>query len=156
MPVVGRVHTIYILFMTIHKAYVAFMLPFRIAFEDEPSWANIGIETYMDLVFFIDIFITFITPITDKNGRLITAKKPIAKKYLGFWFAFDVLCLFPLFYLRKISENNERSQNDIENFFTFNFKYLPRFYLVLLAVKFVRTRNLGNYFVSLLKKINLR
>jgi hypothetical protein len=54
---------------------VAFYLPVVIAFYDKPDEKMAMIDTYIDLVFLIEIFLTFCTPYTDLNMRVITTKK---------------------------------------------------------------------------------
>ena len=46
---------------------------------------------YIDMVFFGDIIITFLTPISDKEGKLIYDKKKIAKSYFKRWFLIEFL-----------------------------------------------------------------
>jgi hypothetical protein len=79
------------------------LTPFRISFEDTPSWWNVIIDFYLNLIFIIDIIITFMTPIFDKEGKMVHDRKKIAIKYFRTWFFPDVLLCFPLSYFRITS-----------------------------------------------------
>jgi len=62
-------HTYFILFMLAHKILVAIVVPLRMAFEDNPIISMVVLDFYLDVVFFIEIIMTFNTPIYDKNSK---------------------------------------------------------------------------------------
>ena len=64
-PLFGTSYVFYNLFFTVHKLAIAFYIPFKAAFEGEPSWESVYFDFYLDFVFFIDILITFNMPLYD-------------------------------------------------------------------------------------------
>lgn len=94
---------IYNFFYAFHKILIAFYLPFKTAFEGEPSWASVYFDFYLDVVFFADILITFNMPLYDQKSRLITDRKVISIKYLRTWFLFDLAVCAPFSYFYKNS-----------------------------------------------------
>ena len=48
-----------------------------------------------DFIFFLDILLNFRTSYLDDNNEIVVEKKKIRTKYLGFWFSFDVVSVFP-------------------------------------------------------------
>jgi hypothetical protein len=138
-----------------HKLIVAFYLPVVIAFYDKPNETSAGVDSYIDIVFLIEIFLTFCTPYTDKNMRNITDKKSIAGNYICGWFIVDLLACAPLSILHIESQKRPRDKNDLRNIYTFNFNSLPRFYKILLTFKLVRTRKMFDYWKYSLKKTQL-
>lgn len=79
---------------------VAFTEPASLAFKSEEreglvlSWTDI-VEIIFDVLFALDIFLTFNRPI-EEHGRLIWDRKVIAKHYLSGWFAVDFVATVPL------------------------------------------------------------
>jgi len=78
---------------------VSFVVPYRLAFVviDEPAW----IWTYqaIDIVFFVDIILTFFTSIQDDEKYAeITDFKIIAITYIKTWFLFDLISILPIDY----------------------------------------------------------
>ena len=72
-------------------------MPYRLAFAqyESKAWQVVYITT--DIMFLIDIILTFFTSVTDdKQVYEITDKWEIAKKYLKGWFWIDVLSILPL------------------------------------------------------------
>lgn len=47
----------------------------------------------------------------------------------------------------------EESKDDLKNFLTFNFSYIPRFYIVCLSFKLIRIRKAKTWFNNVLKKM---
>eukprot|EP01006_Ploeotia_vitrea_P007575 TRINITY_DN17489_c0_g1_i1.p1 TRINITY_DN17489_c0_g1~~TRINITY_DN17489_c0_g1_i1.p1 ORF type:complete len:759 (-),score=368.03 TRINITY_DN17489_c0_g1_i1:61-2133(-) len=81
--------------------YLVAFLPWRVAFSDadDVSWLDIVV----DVLFGIDIIMSFFTAYEDKRGRVITTHSMIVKHYLRTWFVLDLIATFP-FYL--ISRDN--------------------------------------------------
>lgn len=78
--------------------YVCIFLPYFTAFyEDDEltTWDTIIIGV-IDVIFLLDIFITFNTALVDKKGKTIDDRCVIAKKYLKFWFWLDILTILPI------------------------------------------------------------
>jgi hypothetical protein len=117
-------------------------MPYQVAFQDYPSLASVLFDTYLDVVFFIDIILIFNRPIYDRNLRMITDRKVIAIKYLISFFILDLICCFPFSYFKLQSEFIPRSKNDLKNVLTGNFNSVPRFYKIMLGTKIFRIRNI--------------
>lgn len=94
---------IYNCVFTTLKLLIAFYIPFKAAFEIEPSWGSVYFDFFIHIVFFANIIITFNMPLYDEKSRLVINRKIIAIKYLRSWFLIDLLVCFPASYFRKIS-----------------------------------------------------
>ena len=66
-PLFGPWYLMYSFFFTFHKLVIAFYIPFKAAFEGEPTWASVYFDFYLDLVFFLDILTTFNMPLYDQK-----------------------------------------------------------------------------------------
>lgn len=77
--------------------YTFIILPLKVTFFSEGA-NKVDIdylfEKFIDLVFLIDLFLNFFTPVMDKYDLAFSHKK-IAKIYLKGWFSLDVLALIP-------------------------------------------------------------
>ena len=120
------------------------LVPFKLVFmEKNEGWGYVYYDLVIDFIFFLDILIRFNMPIYSK-GRFITDRKQIAMNYIKTWFILDLLCCIPFSWIRKNSEHWPRGSNDMENFLTFNFNALPRFYpMMVLPKMLVRMRTIG-------------
>ena len=77
--------------------FVAVILPYRMAFYDnDPSKSWMSIWLIIDVLFFIDMILTFCTTYTHEltNVEVFDHKK-IALKYLKSWFIIDLLSCLP-------------------------------------------------------------
>jgi CRP-like cAMP-binding protein len=77
------------------------ILPYRIAFDDIPTWeANpeaYVFEWCVDFIFLIDIFSSFRTTYVARGDQIcIVSTKKIARNYLESWFVVDVMSTLPL------------------------------------------------------------
>jgi hypothetical protein len=71
--------------------YTATYMPYKLCFieaEDNP-WLDYGI----DILFTLDILVTFISADTEFDGTLIHNQKIIADRYLKGWFLFDFVAV---------------------------------------------------------------
>ena len=76
--------------------YTAIFVPYRIAFLEDDSDSLIALEACVDVLFFIDIIVSFLSAIEHPTtGKLIVDHKQIAKIYLQGWFWLDFLACFP-------------------------------------------------------------
>ena len=76
-------------------------IPFHLALyfdEPDPS-AIIVFNLILDIVFFVDIVITFNTAIKEDHKDIITSKVAIAKRYLRGWFWIDIIVTLPFYTL---------------------------------------------------------
>ncbi|RME88648.1 MAG: hypothetical protein D6767_09825 [Candidatus Hydrogenedentota bacterium] len=91
-----KVRRIWAGFVTISTIFLAIELPIRIAFRLESLQHIYMFEIFWTVLYTIDIFVKFVTPIKIKF-QIITDKKEIAKHYLRKWFWVDLLSAFPWF-----------------------------------------------------------
>lgn len=85
------------LWIVIVLLFVAFTLPWRIAFYETDSTLWMVINYTIDGSFLIDMIMTFFTIIPDtQNGGFISDKKKIAMSYLKGWFTVDLISILPI------------------------------------------------------------
>lgn len=76
--------------------FVAFTLPYNIAFHEKTTKTWLVIGLIIDISFLIDIVLTFFTAIYDyTNRQMVQDKRQIAKQYIKTWFFIDVISIFP-------------------------------------------------------------
>ena len=97
---------IWTLVMIVLLLYTAFCTPYIIAFIEEMASGLFVLEVIVDMLFFIDIILTFFTPYMEGN-REIRDKCIIAKKYLFSWFIFDLVACIPFW---AFEDNNSSGQ----------------------------------------------
>jgi hypothetical protein len=109
-PVIGSLHTAYMIWQVLLKMYFAFIVTYRLAFEnidkdnkEKLMWVTV--DFIMDFMFLIDIIITFNKPYYDENNLLVTDRKMIANNYLASWFFIDLIMLTPFSYFKYTSRN---------------------------------------------------
>ncbi len=141
-PIQGPVFVIYNSVFTTLKLLIAFYIPYKAAFEQEPTWGSVYFDFFLDLMFFANIIITFNMPLYDEKSRLVINRKIIAIKYLRSWFLLDLIVCFPASYFRKISSTWPNNKDDFNNFFQLNFTSIPRFYKLILLIQMIRTRQI--------------
>lgn len=84
--------------------YSTVMIPFQVGFDIEATGALLGIDTAVDVFFWLDIVLNFrlgflsadIPFATIDDRRLIMTWKPIALRYLRGWFWVDFAAVFPI------------------------------------------------------------
>jgi len=92
------------LFLFGHIAFVALMVPYHVSFNNTSSDLTMVLtDFYFDIIFGIDMVVTFFTPIYTINGSKIYNRKVIAKRYLKSGFFFDLYGMIPLSYLKYTS-----------------------------------------------------
>jgi len=93
--------------------WVAFTLPYRIAFADDDNLTWNIINYFVDGCFLLDMFLTFFTAIldTETNG-LITDKRKIALNYLKGWFIIDLISILPFDKIAAVGVNSESTNAD--------------------------------------------
>ena len=85
---------------------VSIIVPMRLAFaESEPlGWFIFYITS--DVIFFIDIILSFFTAVSDENKIYhVTDKDKIAKEYIKSWFIIDFISILPIDYIMLSSSN---------------------------------------------------
>jgi hypothetical protein len=83
--------------MVLLLLYTAFFVPYKIAFlTKDPLGIQIS-EKVVDVLFFLDIFVNFLTGYEDvEKNILIVEPNLIAKQYILGWFWLDVGATFPV------------------------------------------------------------
>jgi hypothetical protein len=83
----------------IFVSYIATVVPVRIAFEESTTQFWLYFDLSIDIFFFFDVIINFLSAYEDQNGDLVTDLKPIAKNYLKSWFVIDITSCIPISYI---------------------------------------------------------
>ena len=91
--------------------YCFITVPLKFAFaEISDNQKFYLVDKIVDILFFIDMAVSFLTPIY-VNHELVYSKKVIAKHYLKSWFATDLLSVIPFEEIMKITQpENENLQ----------------------------------------------
>jgi hypothetical protein len=79
--------------------YVAFLMPYFIAFQEDnrAEYWKIVIDMISDFVFLFDVLVTcFSAYFDDKQGILITDNKEIFMQYFQGWFVIDMITSIPI------------------------------------------------------------
>ena len=73
-------------------------MPFKLSFippgEAIPFWDTI--DTIVDILFIMDLFVNFITAYEMRDGTIETRPKVIANRYLRSWFIVDFIACIPV------------------------------------------------------------
>lgn len=87
-------------FITTMILFVVFFLtPYRIAFTDNNEIWWIVIDSLIDFMFLLDIFVTFFSAYYNNEYILIDKWSKIFWNYIFGWFAIDVISIIPFNYL---------------------------------------------------------
>lgn len=78
--------------------YSSIVLPYKIAFSDEDSEADIVIDTIITILLSIDIVLNFFSAYVDNDDNVIKNRKKIIKTYLKTWFIIDFVSILPISY----------------------------------------------------------
>ena len=81
--------------MTLVLLFSCFVTPWRLAFStgEDQNWSTTFIV--IDLLFLIDMLLTFVSATYDENSQLEEDRGQIACQYLQSWFLIDALAIFP-------------------------------------------------------------
>lgn len=102
--------TIWDFIIVLLLVYTATVMPFKFAFiEDDSDW--LVLEIMIDLLFFLDVIITFFSAYYDDAGNIITDRRKIALNYIKTWFFIDILACIP-FDLITMGTNDEEQNTD--------------------------------------------
>jgi hypothetical protein len=93
----GIFHKFWDLYVIILLLYTAFFMPYKLAFIDEDSTTIIIIDYIVDISFWLDIVVNFLTAYEcPERSTLIKNSKLIAANYLSGWFFLDFTACIPL------------------------------------------------------------
>jgi len=88
-------------------AYVALVVPVRVCFSVETYGAEFVIECLVDIYFYVDIIINFISAVKIEQGIeiiIVHKMKEIAMLYFKGWFCLDVLACLPIDYVTRLND----------------------------------------------------
>ena len=77
--------------------FTAIYIPYRVSFLDKVSTGWLVVEYLVDILFFTDIPINFLSAYMDNEKNLVTEKKKIAINYLKGWFIIDAIAWYYLY-----------------------------------------------------------
>jgi hypothetical protein len=139
--------------ITIVLIFTCMVTPYRIAFVevDDDMWSAINV--IIDIMFLIDMILSFISAYYTDEFELIEDRGQIAWSYGKSWFVIDVLAIFPFEKMQGTSSgtNDLTASNDMVRLVK-----LGRLYKVLRLIKLVRLLKLGksqNNFFSQVKAV---
>jgi hypothetical protein len=99
--------------------YTAIFVPYKIAFYDEDPATVVIVDYCVDILFFTDVIVNFITSIEDPvRQTIIKNPKAIASAYLQGWFILDLTACLPfdlLFGLFDPANGSGVDKNSVEN-----------------------------------------
>lgn len=107
--------------------YTAFVTPIRITFIDEVDTAWFVVDLVIDVLFFLDIMITFNSTYYNAHGELVTDRRTIGTNYLKTYFVLDVLAILPF---SLIVEDRSSKYQDY-----FKLTRLPRLYRLIKIIR---------------------
>jgi hypothetical protein len=84
--------------------YMAAMVPVRVGFDFVATGAMFWFEGMVDLYFWTDIVVNFLTAFVDEEGKLVLNLVSIEWNYLTGWFPVDFLAIFPMDYVAMASQ----------------------------------------------------
>ena len=91
----GSFKTFWNILMVVLLLYTATYVPYRTAFIDDTSTGMLVFETFIDFLFFMDIFVNFFTALELPDNKLETSRCKIAKSYVTSWFLLDLAACIP-------------------------------------------------------------
>ena len=91
--------------------YTAIVMPFQVCFDDSDgiiAW-SFTIDVILEILFILDIVVTFFSAYEDNDGNIIVRPWHIFKNYIKFWFWLDSIACFPLDYI-FLGDNSSTSK----------------------------------------------
>ena len=82
--------------MTFLLLFTSLVTPYRIAYYDvdEPLW--IGIDSFVDMSFAVDIVLNFFMGFYDAGDDIVDRRSLIAINYIKTWFLIDIVSILPI------------------------------------------------------------
>lgn len=75
---------------------VGIIVPFQVCFIEDQSLGWEIIDKSFDVIFGLDMIITFVSGYYDEDNNLVISHKEIALSYFSGWFFIDFLAIFPM------------------------------------------------------------
>lgn len=96
IPQNGVFHRIWDVLIVLLVLYSTFVVPLQVGMRFQITISNwIYFDYTVDFIFFLDIIVSFLTPVTKERGYLETSLKVIARKYIFGRFLLDLIATFP-------------------------------------------------------------
>lgn len=129
--------------------YTATITPYRIAFADS-EW--VYIDPPIDILFFLDIIMSCMTPYYDEELVLVISRGKILVNYLTGWFLLDLLGCLPLYWFFTDTELGSNNYSILTRLLR-----LPRFYRLFRILKIFRYMSTVriNYLVKLQQRLRI-
>ncbi|KAL7685036.1 putative potassium channel, voltage-dependent, EAG/ELK/ERG, rmlC-like jelly roll [Plasmopara halstedii] len=90
------------LLLSLLVLYTTLVVPYRVCFQVEAGGFFAQLETAMDVAFFVDIALNFITGLQLPSGEITYTLRVIVKSYLRGWFIVDFVSTLPFESLAKL------------------------------------------------------
>lgn len=114
----GNFHKVWDIILVLLLVYTAVFVPYKIAFYDVDPFHVVILDYGVDLLFFSDVIVNFITSIEDPiRQTVIRDPKRIASSYLQGWFVLDLTACLPFDLILSIGDDpsKQSDQNAVEN-----------------------------------------
>ena len=114
--------------------YTATYVPYRVAFVDGDSSFGFQLfENSLDGLFFIDIFVNFLSALEKKDGSYECNLKIIAKTYVKSWFFLDLVATIPTQLFELNTTGKSTNVNKL-----LRLARLPRLYRLLRILRLIK------------------
>lgn len=114
--------------------YTATYVPYRVSFIDGDSSLAFQIfENTIDVLFFFDIIVNFLSAIEKKDGSYECSFKVIAKTYIKSWFFLDLVATIPT---KAFEVNTDSSTSNVNKLL--RLARLPRLYRLLRIIRLIK------------------
>lgn len=84
------------IFTAIILIFACATTPYYLAFEESDTTGWSIVNNIVDIIFLVDMVLTFNTVLVDDDYRLIEDRKEIARDYFFGWFSIDLLAILPI------------------------------------------------------------
>ncbi|KAE9052157.1 hypothetical protein PR001_g784 [Phytophthora rubi] len=123
--------------------YTTLVVPYRVCFQVEAAGGFSILENGMDVAFFIDIILNFITGLPLPSGEVSYNLRVIVKAYMRGWFAIDFCSTLPFETIAKLFRVGDNAHAALLS------AKLLRGLKILRLFKLARIRRLGKVFANL-------
>lgn len=129
--------------------YTSTYVPYRVAFVDDSSTAYTIFEYFVDMLFFIDIFVNFFSAIERPDGTIEVKCKKIAKAYLTSWFILDIVATIPTQAFENLASGEDAGSSNYNKLI--RLARLPRLYRLLRILRLFKIVKILNSSVAIQK-----
>lgn len=87
-------------------------MPYKIALlDDDNNDALFLVDTLVDMLFLVDIYVNFNSPITNVEHQLDYNRRRVTVAYLKSWFMIDILASVPMNLILKFTLDTQSNVN---------------------------------------------